>query len=300
MDDGHAVHELRAQTAAPLPRAATLAIGVLVSACCFVLALALAGVRNRIGTPPAGPDVTVVAGDVIVAVVAVGGAIGIALQLLGGASRRAERALGATGPKLAMRDRAVIVAVLLALAALQIFAVGQIVRGGDPRPTEAVTNAGAGKGKPRDADDGSRLHVHWTVLAGAAAVALASLLVALALHRRRSRTAHEKPQGALAGALAAGIEDLETEPDPRRAVIKAYARMEDALAVDGLPRAAAETPLEYLRRGLGRLRTSGRALARLTALFEVAKFSRHEVDEPMRDEALAALHDLRADLQEDE
>jgi hypothetical protein len=79
-------------------------------------------------------------------------------------------------------------------------------------------------------------------------------------------------------------------------VIKAYAGMEHALAQDGLPRSPSETPVEYLRRALERLSASTAATTRLTALFEQAKFSTHVIDEPMRQEALAALGDLRTEL----
>ena len=89
---------------------------------------------------------------------------------------------------------------------------------------------------------------------------------------------------------------LESESDPRQAVIKAYAGMERALAEDGLPRQPSETPLEYLRRALERLSASTAATTRLTSLFEQAKFSSHAIDEPMRREALAALGELRSEL----
>src|SRR3989442_11024695 len=81
------------------------------------------------------------------------------------------------------------------------------------------------------------------------------------------------------------LADLYAEQDPRRAIIKAYARVERLFATYGFPRDPSEAPMEYLTRVLGELRASGSALRRLTALFEWAKFSAHDVDAPMRDEA---------------
>ena len=51
---------------------------------------------------------------------------------------------------------------------------------------------------------------------------------------------------ALEAALDESLDDLRAEPDPRRAVIAAYARLEQVLASHGLPRITAEAPLEYL------------------------------------------------------
>jgi hypothetical protein len=65
--------------------------------------------------------------------------------------------------------------------------------------------------------------------------------------------------------------------------------MEHALARAGLPRHPAEAPFEYVERALGSLETSAESVRRLTALFEWAKFSQHEPEPEMRDEAIDAL-----------
>jgi hypothetical protein len=53
-------------------------------------------------------------------------------------------------------------------------------------------------------------------------------------------------ESALVAALDAGLLDLsDTDQDPRRAVIAAYARLERVLAAFGLARRPAETPQEY-------------------------------------------------------
>jgi hypothetical protein len=100
----------------------------------------------------------------------------------------------------------------------------------------------------------------------------------------------------LAGALDGSLEILSAGVDPRSAVIVAYARMEGVLAERGLSRRHFETPLEYLDRAMGGLRVSHRALAKLTALFESARFSPHPVDFEMRNEAEHALASLRDEL----
>jgi hypothetical protein len=74
--------------------------------------------------------------------------------------------------------------------------------------------------------------------------------------------------------------------------------MERALAVEGLERRASEAPLEYLARMLADLRASAASSRRLTQLFERAKFSPHEIDPGMRDEAIDALEAVRTELRD--
>ncbi len=97
-------------------------------------------------------------------------------------------------------------------------------------------------------------------------------------------------------ALDESLDDLRAEPDLRKAIIAAYARMERALAGAGLPRRPAEAPLEYLERALLELETSAGAVRRLTDLFEWAKFSQHEPEPQMRDDAIDALVAVRDEL----
>lgn len=100
-----------------------------------------------------------------------------------------------------------------------------------------------------------------------------------------------------AASIGDAIDDLEAEPDARRAVIAAYARMEAVLARNGLQRRPSETPVEYLRRILLGLTSRGDSVSRLTSLFEQAKFSRHTIDAPMKQDAIGALREIRDDLQ---
>jgi hypothetical protein len=92
--------------------------------------------------------------------------------------------------------------------------------------------------------------------------------------------------------------ELESEPDPRRAVIAAYARMERSLAGAGLARSGPEAAQEYLARLLGELGVSAEPARRLTDLYQLAKFSQHPIDEAMKGRAIAALVELRNELRE--
>jgi Domain of unknown function (DUF4129) len=105
---------------------------------------------------------------------------------------------------------------------------------------------------------------------------------------------------SLTAALDESIDDLRTDPDLRRAIIAAYARMEAALAVAGTPRRPSEAPLEYLERALLALDASADSVRTLTDLFEWARFSHHEPEPSMRDDAVDALVAVRDELRASE
>jgi hypothetical protein len=89
---------------------------------------------------------------------------------------------------------------------------------------------------------------------------------------------------------------LTDEEDPRRAVIAAYAAMEQLLATAGAARRPAEAPFEYVARNPVLLGTGRSAAHHLSELFEAARFSLHTVDEPTRRNALVALRTIQAEL----
>jgi hypothetical protein len=124
---------------------------------------------------------------------------------------------------------------------------------------------------------------------------VAAAIVAARL-RREPGTPRESAPEVLAAALDESLDDLRTDPDLRRAIIAAYARMETALAAAGIPRHPAEAPLEYLERALLSLHTSAEAVRELTDLFEWARFSHHEPEPSMRDDAVEALSAVRDEL----
>jgi Domain of unknown function (DUF4129) len=147
-----------------------------------------------------------------------------------------------------------------------------------------------------------RANFRWlpVLVLGSLALGLIGSIGAAAVLRRREGDAVDE-EAALAAALkdvlADSLDDLRAERDPRRAVIRTYARMEKTFAAYGVPRERAEAPLEYLARVLDSLRVSAYSVRRLTQLFERAKFSPHEVDAGMKDEAIDALAGLRAELE---
>jgi hypothetical protein len=137
------------------------------------------------------------------------------------------------------------------------------------------------------------------VLGGAVAGLTVAIASAAAYRRRHGDLIDEEAAlaAALDAVLADTLEDLYAEREPRAAVIGAYARMEQTFAAYRVPREPSETPLEYLARVLDSLQVSSWSVRRLTLLFERAKFSTHEVDATMKDDAIAALSGLRSELE---
>jgi hypothetical protein len=180
--------------------------------------------------------------------------------------------------------------------------------GGDDPPITTLPDQSTQDAVAPPADPG----VVPLLVAGLALAAMVGLAVAQLLADRRRRRPPRTPAERLVELLDDTLEDLEREPDPRAAVIAAWARMERGLAAVGLPRHPAEAPFEYAGRVLesamapidrgtppgfpGPLRPA--SVHRLTGLFERAKFSRHAVGEDDRHQAIAALRAVRREVAE--
>ena len=137
-------------------------------------------------------------------------------------------------------------------------------------------------------------------LAAGVAVGLLGLAVVLAVGRRgRAPGLPDQARRAVAAGAHEALAALAMPSDPRAAVLVAYARMQSALAEAGLERRPSEAPREYLGRITERLGVARHPTARLTALFERARFSTHVVDESMRRDAVAALEQIADDLKDD-
>ena len=156
----------------------------------------------------------------------------------------------------------------------------------------------AGKRPPEAAKNLRNAHVRWDEIAVVVVLigGVGALLLATRGAKRMPRPWLLRSQDAVSLALDESLDDLRNEPDLRRAIIAAYARMERALASGGVPRRPSEAPLEYLERALGELDTSAEGVRRLTDLFEWAKFSQHDPEPEMRDEAIEALVAVRDEL----
>jgi beta-lactamase regulating signal transducer with metallopeptidase domain len=201
------------------------------------------------------------------------------------------------------RERTVrTVAILVGMAVLITVAANRYHWRAHPHPPTQPAQAGSGKGGKHTkgshakAKQQPQLRVApFLAVLGAAGVAFAAFVIA----ERRRRRRLPKDWGVaevLSDVLDETLDDLRAEPDPRRAVIAAYARMERSLAAHGIPRRRFEAPHEYLTRVLSEVSGGRLAATRLTALFERARFSPHEVDENMKASAIEAIESLQADL----
>jgi Domain of unknown function (DUF4129) len=164
------------------------------------------------------------------------------------------------------------------------------------RPPVAVTPpsshpksvGGAGKG-------GFPIWILWVL--GIVAL-LAAVALALKLSVRRPR-----PRVPRAGGLAVDPEELKTAldegaaalrasdyDDARKAIIACYVAMERRLG----DKNDAETPDELLARATRDGLIHGPAAGRLTGLFYEARFSTHPLGDDKREQALAALDEMRS------
>jgi hypothetical protein len=98
-------------------------------------------------------------------------------------------------------------------------------------------------------------------------------------------------------AVDAGLSQLDdSDADPRRAVIACWVRLEQAAAAAGTPRQPGDTPTDLVARLLAEHQVSAAVLFPLAEVYRLARYATHTVDTTMRDQARAALGQLRAEL----
>lgn len=112
--------------------------------------------------------------------------------------------------------------------------------------------------------------------------------------------APRSPAPATSAAVEEGLAEvlraMLADPDPRTAVIGAYARLLAALDEVGFARRAEEGPHEHLWRALGPLGARRAPLHRLAELFVRARFTPRPVTEVHRQTAIRCLADAVGDL----
>jgi hypothetical protein len=101
-------------------------------------------------------------------------------------------------------------------------------------------------------------------------------------------------------AVAAGLQELRTHTDPRQAIIACYARLEHLLTDYGVPAYEYLTPQEYMGTALRDVELPAEAFAGLVALFELARYSLHPLDDTARLTAMAYLEQLQTHLEQDD
>lgn len=105
----------------------------------------------------------------------------------------------------------------------------------------------------------------------------------------------ERAAHALAEDAAARLEAVG-HGTVRNGIVRCWARLEDAVAEAGLPRARHETSAEFTVRVLHSLDLDPHAIGELARLYREARFSEHELGEDARAVAREALLALERDL----
>jgi hypothetical protein len=169
-------------------------------------------------------------------------------------------------------------------------------RGPQPNPTPTATPGSDPTGTAED----QRRPSSWVIVGFVAGAAAAGAALAFAARRRVSIEEDREPLHELllnvVSVVDDSISDIERDPDPRRAIIRAYVRMEAVLARGGIPRRPSETPLEYIDGALRTLAIPAGPARSLTDLFEIARFSDRPIDVSMKRRAIDCLLDIRSAL----
>lgn len=98
-------------------------------------------------------------------------------------------------------------------------------------------------------------------------------------------------------AVDEGLSDLDvSDADPRRAVIACWARLEAAAAAAGTQRRPGDTSTDLVERLLVDHDVTASVLAEFAAVYRQARFAPSAVDPRMREQARAALRQVRDEL----
>jgi hypothetical protein len=163
----------------------------------------------------------------------------------------------------------------------------------------AGAGSGLGSSLGRTFTESAPPLITWTFGALALAAGLGALALAVWVAMSDRAAVDPDPDGdqvrpaPLEAAVEVSLDELRSEPDARRAIIRCYARFERAAAESGVERKPWLTPMEFMREALARLPGPRTAVPTLTGLFELARFSQHVLGTGERDRALAALDEIR-------
>ena len=165
-----------------------------------------------------------------------------------------------------------------------------------------AANSSSNTGDQPQSPDRS-LGEYWLSIASIAAViAVAAVFLTMAFRRRR------RPEDddffdddvdalGLSAELRAEadfqLDEIASSANPREAVIAAYAALEVILHRHGLGRKVSETVTEFAQRIAGTGQVAPAAMSGLTRLYELARYSRHEIDTDMQRDAISALTEIR-------
>ncbi len=165
--------------------------------------------------------------------------------------------------------------------------------------TRQAGEAEPGEGAALDRPDAPALVLVFLLIVGV--IGLVAVATTWWSTRRRVRLPTptlnvDRRREAARGAILATIDAMLADPDPRTAIIGAYARLQTELSTRGAARKDYEGPKEHLHRVLSVLDIPSEPLERLIGLFEEARFSTHTLTASDRDRALGALRQVASNL----
>ena len=202
-------------------------------------------------------------------------------------SLRFRRGSGFT-PRKSQTVRTLIVTTIVIAFFATVFPNPQIAEEGDAFEQETAATDSQESGR---ADDALPLRPDETDIV--ALLVIGVLALAILLRNRRTddvqELASEQVDADLGPAIEESIRHLQSEHEPRMAVMAAYASLERALSEQGRHRHPAETPTEHLARVLAEVPSLSGPAVRLGLLYERARFSDHPITHADRATAAAEL-----------
>lgn len=191
-----------------------------------------------------------------------------------------------------------ILAILIILGSVYLTATNiSIVQ----KPTNASPSSGASGNTPTPSISNSPPVVAMLLIAVIfviLAIIIILVLFSFIAGRERKKVGPKQAFSVeMARVIDEGIALFETGISTRDAIIKCYRRMTELLALHGVKDALHLTPREFREEARTKLGFESEHLDSLVELFEIARYSSHEVTESDRERALRALKGLRKEVE---
>jgi hypothetical protein len=191
---------------------------------------------------------------------------------------------------------ALIIAVLVVIGLIAIFGIsgGQLIPPNLGGSEGAGGSGGNGGGLPPATAEGSAL-----ILVVFMALAILGTIVSIKFIRNRpirESAAIRRMEGEAEEILTKAMKDLYAGEDARAVIVRTYQQM-CRLIGGGFRSAPYLTPHEFAELAVRRMSWPEAPVLQLTALFEEAWYSDHELGEDKKDQALSCLEKLRGALE---
>jgi len=192
--------------------------------------------------------------------------------------------------------------VVIALGGLLLLIVTYFGTGGDLIPIQTEGN-GEGLSLPWDNSRAMVEHAFGSMGTFILVLLIAAVLLFLLVQRVIPLLRKSEEEGSekdieydISSTVDEAIKELHKGKDVKSTILRCYQRMCNILEKKGVKDTEFTTPREFEKRAINNIHVSASKITEIRKLFEIAKYSQHELGEKERDRAVRTLKDIQEEL----